>query len=69
MSTNDEHTYRVQGMTCGHCEMSVREAVEALDGVDSAAADRTSGELFVRGSADQDRVRAAIAEAGYSLAP
>jgi hypothetical protein len=33
MSTATEKTYTVEGMTCGHCELSVREEVEEVKGV------------------------------------
>jgi len=32
MCTATEKTYTVEGMTCGHCELSVRKEVEALAG-------------------------------------
>lgn len=60
-------TYNVAGMTCGHCEFSVREEVEALPGVSSARIDRATGILVVRGQADEDAVAAAVAEAGYEV--
>ncbi|HEV2820489.1 MAG TPA: cation transporter [Solirubrobacteraceae bacterium] len=64
----DERTYSVTGMTCGHCELSVREEVEELVGVESARADHTTGQLVVRGRAvDDAAVRAAVAEAGYEI--
>ena len=65
-----EKTYTVTGMTCGHCELSVREEVEELVGVESARADHTTGHLTVRGPAvDDAAVRAAVEEAGYELTP
>ncbi len=68
MSTT-EKTYTVTGMTCGHCELSVREEVEELAGVESAHADHTSGRLTVRGDAiADDHVRTAVEAAGYALA-
>lgn len=67
MSQTTETTYRVQGMTCGHCELSVREEVEELEGVESAVADRTSGSLIVRGGAERDQIRQAVETAGYTL--
>ena len=67
MSRTTETSYRVQGMTCGHCELSVREEVEELAGVQSAVADRASESLIVRGSADRDQVRQAVTAAGYTL--
>ena len=34
----------VEGMMCEHCEASVKKALEAVDGVESASADRTKNE-------------------------
>ncbi len=68
MSASNEKTYVVEGMTCGHCELSVREEVEELAGVQSAQADRMSGRLIVRGDVDDASVRAAVEAAGYHLA-
>lgn len=63
-----QKTYTVTGMTCGHCELSVREEVEEVSGVESAQADRSTGELIVRGEGvDDASVRAAVAEAGYEM--
>jgi len=64
-----EKTYTVTGMSCGHCELSVREEVEELAGVESARADHTTATLVVRGDeVDDATVRAAVAEAGYEVA-
>ncbi len=64
----DEKTYTVTGMTCGHCELSVREEVEELAGVEAVDADRTTGRIVVRGEdIDDDAVRTAVAEAGYEV--
>lgn len=64
-----EKTYTVNGMTCGHCELSVREEVEEVAGVESVQADRATGRLTVRGDGvDDAAVRAAVETAGYSVA-
>ena len=69
MSSTAERTYVVEGMTCGHCELSVREEVEELQGVESAQADHASGRLVVRGEQiDDAAVRDAVAAAGYRVA-
>lgn len=66
--SNAEKTYNVEGMTCGHCELSVGEAVAEIDGVTWAQADHTTGRLTVRGQGVNDAdVEAAVAEAGYVL--
>ena len=68
MSTPAEKTYLVEGMSCGHCELSIKEEVEELSGVDSAQADHTLGSLVVRGAdVDDIAVRDAVAAAGYRV--
>ena len=69
MCTATEKTYTVEGMTCGHCELSVRKEVEALAGVQSVHADRSTGRLTVRSDGvDDDAVRGAVQAAGYAVA-
>lgn len=67
--TIEEKTFQVTGMTCGSCELTVREEVEELDFVESAQADRSTGRLLVRGaSIDEQAVRDAVTAAGYQVA-
>ncbi|MRH28819.1 heavy metal transporter [Microbacterium sp. SYP-A9085] len=60
--------YQVRGMTCGHCEMSVREEVGEIAGVDDVQVSAQTGRLVVTAAAEIDdaQVLAAVAEAGYS---
>lgn len=58
-------TLTVNGMSCGHCEQSVVEALEAVDGVESATAHEAEGTATVEGSADTDELVAAVEGAGY----
>ena len=60
--------YTVNGMTCGHCALSVREEVGEVDGVTAVDVDLPSGRMVVRGAVDSAAVRAAVAEAGYEVA-
>ncbi|KJQ55488.1 heavy-metal-associated domain-containing protein [Microbacterium sp. SA39] len=65
MTTNE---YQVTGMTCGHCEMSVREEVEQIAGVEGIQVSAKTGLLSVTTSAEIDdaQILAAVEEAGYS---
>lgn len=61
---------KVPDMTCGHCELSVQEALDELDGVESAKADHGTGDVEV--AYDEDKVgteqfREVIEEVGYTL--
>ena len=61
---------KVEGMTCGHCEMSVQEALDELEGVRSARADRNTGDVEVtyeEGRVTDEQFRQAVGEAGYAL--
>jgi copper chaperone len=65
----DQTTYRVTGMTCGHCAAAVTTEVSAVAGVESLEVDVDTGILLVRGDGVSDEeVRAAVDEAGYALA-
>ncbi len=58
-------TIVVEGMSCEHCEQSVTEALEGVDGVESASADRERSSATVEGAADTSALVEAVREAGY----
>jgi copper chaperone CopZ len=68
-TTTSTTTYRVSGMSCGHCEGAVSTEVSALPGVTDVTAAADSGLVTVvsEGPLDNEAVRAAIDEAGYEL--
>ena len=59
--------YRVTGMSCGHCEASVREEVAKIDGVQRIDVNALTGDLVVESAAPvaDAAVLAAVDEAGY----
>jgi copper ion binding protein len=63
-------TYRVVGMTCDHCVHAVTTEVGAIPGVRQVIVALASGQVTV--TSDQpvatQAVRAAVDEAGYTLA-
>lgn len=66
-----ETTYRVTGMTCGHCAAAVTGKLNGLEGVQEVAVDVPGGEIRVvsTGPLPEESVRAALAETGnYRLA-
>lgn len=65
MASND---YQVTGMTCGHCEMSIREEIGEISGVQDIQVSAQTGKLNVtaEGEIDDAKVLAAVEEAGYS---
>lgn len=59
-------TITVEGMTCGHCEQTVEEALRGVSGVTDASADRESEQVQVDGDADPTALVRAIEDAGYT---
>ena len=66
-----EKTIEINGMMCQHCEMHVKKALEALDGVESASASHEQKKATVTlkegARVDEGKVKAAIEEAGYEF--
>ena len=60
--------FNVTGMTCSHCEMSVREEVEEIPGASVSQVSHETGRLVVESDqpVDDAAVKAAVQEAGYS---
>ncbi len=62
-------TLKVQGMMCAHCEARVKKALEAVPGVESAAADHDAGTATVTLSAPvaDEVLRAAVEAQDYQV--
>ena len=60
--------FQVTGMTCGHCEMSVREEVSELPGVQAVEVSHETGVLSISSEQELEdsAVLAAVEEAGYT---
>ena len=65
--TKVQKTVRIEGMMCGHCEMTVKNSLEALDFVEEAAANHETGTAVITCSGDFDEaaVRQAVEGPGY----
>lgn len=63
-------TYKVTGMTCGHCVQAVTSEVSKIDGVTDVNIDLDSGNVTVTSDAEVQEAdfRAAVDEAGYEVA-
>ncbi|ELZ79623.1 putative cation binding protein [Haloferax larsenii JCM 13917] len=59
-------TITVEGMSCGHCEQTVEEALEEVSGVTSVTVDREGEQASVDGEAEVTALVAAVEDAGYT---
>lgn len=63
-------TFRVDGMTCGHCQAAVTAEVQGVAGVTAVDVDLATKLVRVDGTElDAAAVVAAIDEAGYDAVP
>lgn len=59
----------IEGMMCEHCEMHVKEALEALSGVSEAKVSHKDGSAVItyEGAIEDTAITAAVEEAGYEV--
>lgn len=63
-----QETIKVEGMSCMHCQMRVKKAVEAVEGVQKADVNLQTKQVVVdyeEDKANLEKVKAAVREAGY----
>ena len=64
-----EKTLNIEGMMCMHCEMHVRKALEALDGVKEVSVSHETGKAVVTSEnpISDDELTKAVEEQGYQV--
>ncbi|MCQ1536723.1 heavy-metal-associated domain-containing protein [Methanosarcina sp. KYL-1] len=63
-----QETIKIEGMSCKHCVMAVKKAIEAVDGVQKAEVDLEKKQAVVEydeNKAKLEDLRAAVRGAGY----
>ncbi|HII90863.1 MAG TPA: heavy-metal-associated domain-containing protein [Methanosarcina sp.] len=63
-----QETIKVEGMSCMHCQMRVKKAVEAVEGVQKADVNLQTKQITIdyeEDKANTEKVKDAIREAGY----
>lgn len=60
-------TFKVQGMTCGHCEKAVTTAIKTLDPTAEVRIDRAANKVEVSSEQPPQAIADAIREEGYTV--
>ena len=62
-------TLKIEGMMCGHCEARVKNTLEAIDSIESAAPDHNTDTAVISLSKDvpTDVIKAAIEAQDYTF--
>lgn len=57
----------VEGMTCGHCSMSVTNELEAIQGVSQVSVDHATGKAVLEAdNVTNSQLSEAVSQAGYT---
>jgi len=65
-NTEDKTALQVSGMSCGHCQGRVEEALQKCSGVENVQVDLKSGLVTISGSdLDNSQLISAVTDAGY----
>jgi copper chaperone len=64
-----QHLLTVSGMSCGHCERAITQALLQIDPQAKVQIDRQRSSVQVDCEQPRDKLAQAIAEEGYQVAP
>lgn len=59
--------YKIEGMACSHCQLTVKKAIEALPGVNNVVVDLGTGRAIVEGEVSPEMVASAVNNAGFTF--
>ncbi len=59
--------FNVQGMTCGHCEKAVTQALKQADPSAEVKIDRSANKVEVESDQSRETLAKAISDEGYSV--
>lgn len=62
-----KQTFTVTGMTCGHCEKAVTQAVRSVDPQAQVQIDRARNQVVVESQQPQAAIAQAIRDGGYQV--
>jgi copper chaperone len=66
-ATPTTQLFLVSGMTCGHCENAVRQAIAQRDPQAQTRIDRATGQVQVHSDQPREALAAAIQDEGYAV--
>lgn len=60
---------KIEGMSCNHCEMRVKKALESVHGVESAEPDHKKGiaKVTLKEEVSLEKLSDVVADAGYKV--
>jgi copper chaperone len=62
-----EHIFNVKGMSCGHCEKAVTQAIRTLDPQAQVQIDRQQDRVQVQSDQSRESLATVIVDEGYAV--
>jgi copper chaperone len=62
-----QQTFTVTNMSCGHCEMAIRRALNSQDPQAEVAIDRSLSQVVVESELPREELARAITDEGYTV--
>lgn len=66
-STDMTEIFKIEGMSCNHCRMTVEKAITTVPGVENVVVDLSAGSATVEGNFDSSAVVKAVTESGFDV--
>ena len=62
-----QQIFTITGMTCGHCEKAVTQAIRSIDPQAQVRIDRSQNRVEVESAQPREQLAGVIAEEGYQV--
>ncbi len=66
-SSDMTEIFKIEGMACNHCRMTVEKAIGAIPGVENVSVDLAEGSATVKGNFDRAAVVKVVTESGFDV--
>ena len=63
----DMKEYKIEGMSCNHCVMNVKNAINDLQGVEKVDVDLGKNKAYVEGDVDDSKIKEKVEAVGYKV--
>ncbi len=65
--TMEAKKFEIEGMSCNHCVMNVKNAIEKVEGVESVEVSLNDNAAYVKGKFDEEALKNAVSDVGYEV--
>ncbi len=67
MEMQNSMMLKIEGMSCNHCVMNVKKAIEKVQGVDKVDVVLQDNAAYIEGTPDIEKIKASVEDVGYKV--